>query len=246
MKVQIKSSGATVTRSARPATTAKRIVIRNHRGSARPVRNVTLNLRNAPVRTALLQLFQKAHRDYALDSSIDGVVSMRVTNVPFDRALRLLANSSSTPLTYSIDSGVYFLKARTTQAVRNNTPIVAQNDTVQQATEAEQVEQATTPVTPQVNFLGNTFTNGGIVPASSLPSFGYSPLNYPANYILPNASQSGFYGFGAGSPFGSPFGFNYYGNTGYVNPPAVNNGGQTTIQTGGATVTTNGNVINLP
>ncbi|MES2460081.1 MAG: hypothetical protein V4671_05815 [Armatimonadota bacterium] len=76
---------------------------------------VTLNLQNAPLREALEKLFAQTKSDFSLDGSVQGYVSLKVTDQPLESALRLLLNRSSVPLTYTKESGVYFIKPRRTR-----------------------------------------------------------------------------------------------------------------------------------
>ena len=205
--------------------------------------NVTLNFRNASVRTALIQLFRKAHRDYSLTEDVSGVVNLRITNKPLDQALRLIVNSSTVPLTYTVDSGVYFIRPRAIQATRGNTVVAqaepAQSDYSQQPNFPGQVENANTPVTPQINYLGNfnnqlNFAGGGVPGYPNLPTF----------YNTPFASQGGYYF----TPFNGGFGNTISSGTVVTAPVGAVNGG---TSNGQPVVTPNpntvgGNNITLP
>jgi hypothetical protein len=73
-------------------------------------RTVTMELKNAPVREAIQQLFLKAKVDYILDPNIVGTTTLKVTNVPFETALRLLIDGSDVPIYVTRDSGVYDIR----------------------------------------------------------------------------------------------------------------------------------------
>jgi len=77
-----------------------------------PPPTMTLEFRDAPLRAALEQLFANAKVDYSIDPSVQGYVNLKVTDIPFDNALKLMLRSSTVPLTYSIDNGVYIVKPR--------------------------------------------------------------------------------------------------------------------------------------
>ena len=106
--------------------------------SAPAPKNVTLDVRDAPLRQVLMQLFDKAKIDYALDNAVSGFVTIKVTNQPIDTVLRLILRSSETPLTYTITNGVYEIKPRTLAAAQPATlnvgippetaPLVASSD----------------------------------------------------------------------------------------------------------------------
>ncbi|MBC8143102.1 MAG: hypothetical protein H7Y38_16880 [Armatimonadetes bacterium] len=74
---------------------------------------VTLDLRGAPIRAALEQIFRVANVDFGIDPSVSGFVTLKVTDIPFESALRLILRSSDVPLTYSVEGGVYLVKPRT-------------------------------------------------------------------------------------------------------------------------------------
>jgi hypothetical protein len=73
---------------------------------------VTLDLRDAPVRDALEQLFKSAKVDYSIDPGVAGFVTLKITEQPFENALRLILRSAQIPLTYTKEGGVYLVKIR--------------------------------------------------------------------------------------------------------------------------------------
>ena len=78
---------------------------------------VTLDVRDAPIRQVLIQLFDKAKIDYSLDNAVQGFVTLKVTDQPFETVLRLVLRSAKTPLTYSVTDKVYEIKPRVLLAV---------------------------------------------------------------------------------------------------------------------------------
>ena len=74
---------------------------------------ITLDLRDAPIRTALTQLFDSAKAQYNLDNEINGFVTLKIVDQPFENALKLIIRTANPPLTYTIESGVYIVKPRT-------------------------------------------------------------------------------------------------------------------------------------
>jgi len=187
------------------------ITIVMHRRSARPAQNVTLNLRNAPVRTALMQMFQKAHRDYSLRGDIDGVVNLRVTDKPFSEALRLLANNSTTPLTYTLDSGVYFIRPRfqpvpvtNRENVASTAPEPAQSPVI--AATQEKVAENQAELSPMPRADAQTFG------ATVYPyGFGYNgvpglsnPVQYGGQFVYGGINPYLSYPPPGGIVFGTP------------------------------------------
>jgi len=73
---------------------------------------VTLDLRDAPIRSALEQLFSSAKVDYTLDNNVQGFVTMKVTEVPFETALKLIMRSASIPLTYTKENNIFIIRPR--------------------------------------------------------------------------------------------------------------------------------------
>jgi hypothetical protein len=74
--------------------------------------NVSLDLRDAPIRQALEQLFKNGGAQYVLDPNIQGFVTLNVRDQPFESALRLLLRSANPPLTYTRENGVYLVRPR--------------------------------------------------------------------------------------------------------------------------------------
>jgi len=77
---------------------------------------ITLDLRDAPVRQALEQLFNSAKVDFSIDNAVQGFVTLKITDQPFESALRLILRSSSVPLTYVKEGNVFIVKPRTIDA----------------------------------------------------------------------------------------------------------------------------------
>jgi hypothetical protein len=76
---------------------------------------VSLDLQNAPIREALEKLFRQTKSDFSLDGSVQGYVTLKVTDQPLESALRLIIARATVPLTYTKESGVYFIKPRRTR-----------------------------------------------------------------------------------------------------------------------------------
>ena len=75
--------------------------------------NITMELRDAPVRTSLEMIFKQAGiKSYVIENSVYGVISMNLSDQPFDNALKLVMRANTVPLTYTRENDVYIVKAR--------------------------------------------------------------------------------------------------------------------------------------
>jgi hypothetical protein len=88
------------------------------------VPNITIELNDSPIRTSLEMLFKQANiQNYVIDNNVAGFVSLRITDQPFELALKLVMRGASEPLTYIKENGVYIVKLRQiTQAPSNPAP----------------------------------------------------------------------------------------------------------------------------
>ena len=75
--------------------------------------NITMELRDAPVRSSLEMVFKQAGiKSYVIDNSVYGFVSMNLTDQPFENALKLIMRANTVPLTYTKENDVYIVKQR--------------------------------------------------------------------------------------------------------------------------------------
>src|SRR5438105_2796892 len=74
-------------------------------------KKVTLNLENADLRYALKLLFTSAGVNYTLDQTVQGTVTVALTDVQFRTALEsvLRSTQSQAPLTYRVEDNVYII-----------------------------------------------------------------------------------------------------------------------------------------
>jgi hypothetical protein len=88
------------------------------------VPNISIELNDSPIRTSLEMLFKQANiQNYVIDNNVAGFVSLRITDQPFELALKLVMRGASEPLTYIKENGVYIVKLRQiTQAPSNPAP----------------------------------------------------------------------------------------------------------------------------
>lgn len=119
-----------------------------------PLLPITLELRDTPIRDALTQMFNTAKVSYSIDPAVSGFVSIKVTELPFEDALRLVLRSATLPLTYTRESGVFLVKVR---------PITT---------------EVTRVAPPPATVAANT------APTTSGPQFEFLQLNYIDPYDL--------------------------------------------------------------
>ncbi len=75
--------------------------------------NITMELKDAPVRTSLEMIFKQAGiKSYVIENSVYGVISMNLSEQPFENALKLVIRANTIPLTYTKENDVYIVKAR--------------------------------------------------------------------------------------------------------------------------------------
>ena len=85
--------------------------------------NITMELRDAPVRTSLEMIFKQAGiKSYVIDNSVYGVISMNLSDQPFENALKLVMRANTIPLTYTKENDVYIVKARVFSEYKQPTP----------------------------------------------------------------------------------------------------------------------------
>ena len=75
--------------------------------------NITMELKDAPVRTSLEMIFKQAGiKSYVIENSVYGVISMNLTDQPFENSLKLVMRANTVPLTYTKENDIYIVKAR--------------------------------------------------------------------------------------------------------------------------------------
>ena len=75
--------------------------------------NITMELKDSPVRTSLEMIFKQAGiKSYVIENSVYGVISMNLTDQPFENSLKLVMRANTVPLTYTKENDVYIVKAR--------------------------------------------------------------------------------------------------------------------------------------
>jgi len=87
--------------------------------------NITMELKDAPVRTSLEMIFKQAGiKSYVIENSVYGVISMNLSEQPFENALKLVMRANTVPLTYTKENDVYIVKARVTAEYKQPAPEV--------------------------------------------------------------------------------------------------------------------------
>jgi hypothetical protein len=75
--------------------------------------NISLDLKDAPVRTTLEMAFKQAGiKNYVIDNSVNGFITMTITDQPFENTLKLIMRANTSPLTYTKENDVYIVKLR--------------------------------------------------------------------------------------------------------------------------------------
>jgi hypothetical protein len=85
--------------------------------------NITMELKDAPVRTSLEMIFKQAGiKSYVIENSVYGVISMNLSDQPFENSLKLVMRANTVPLTYTRENDVYIVKARVFTEYKQPTP----------------------------------------------------------------------------------------------------------------------------
>jgi hypothetical protein len=85
--------------------------------------NITMELRDAPVRTSLEMIFKQAGiKSYVIENNVYGVISMNLSDQPFENSLKLVMRANTVPLTYTKENDVYIVKARVFTEYKRPTP----------------------------------------------------------------------------------------------------------------------------
>ena len=75
--------------------------------------NITLELKDAPVRTTVEMMFKQAGiKNYVIDNSVAGFVTMKLEDQPFENSLKLVMRAATIPLTYLKENDVWIVKSR--------------------------------------------------------------------------------------------------------------------------------------
>jgi type II secretory pathway component GspD/PulD (secretin) len=85
--------------------------------------NITLELKDAPVRTTVEMIFKQAGiKNYVIDNSVAGFVTMKLEDQPFENSLKLVMRANTIPLTYLKENDVWIVKSRRIKIEANPDP----------------------------------------------------------------------------------------------------------------------------
>ena len=85
--------------------------------------NITLDLKDAPVRSTIEMIFKQANiKNYVIDNSVAGFITMTITEQPFENSLKLIMRANTIPLTYTKENDVYIVKTRTIEKQNPKVP----------------------------------------------------------------------------------------------------------------------------
>jgi type II secretory pathway component GspD/PulD (secretin) len=77
--------------------------------------NISVDLKDAPVRTTLEMMFKQAGiKNYVIENSVAGFVTMKLEDQPFENSLKLVMRAATVPLTYTKENNVWIVKQRIT------------------------------------------------------------------------------------------------------------------------------------
>jgi hypothetical protein len=85
--------------------------------------NITLELKDAPVKTTLEMMFKQAGiKNYVIENSVTGFVTMNLSDQPFENSLKLVMRANTLPLTYAKENDVWIVKSRRIKIEANPDP----------------------------------------------------------------------------------------------------------------------------
>lgn len=98
------------------AATAGQAPVSSGAPSAAPTHSigvrVSLDAVYNPTVAALYTLFNDSHKNYVVAPEVKGFVTLRLIDVPLDKALNILAGANSEPLEWSVQDGIYHIRPR--------------------------------------------------------------------------------------------------------------------------------------
>jgi hypothetical protein len=89
--------------------------------------NISVDLKDAPVRTTLEMMFKQAGiKNYVIENSVAGFVTMKLEEQPFENSLKLVMRAATVPLTYTKENNVWIVKQRIfTETMPNPVPDIS-------------------------------------------------------------------------------------------------------------------------
>lgn len=93
--------------------------------------NISLDIKDAPVRTTLEMIFKQAGiKSYVIDNSVRGFLTMTLTDQPFENTLKLVMRANTVPLSYTKENDVYIVKERVSTPTPQETPVLSLSNPV--------------------------------------------------------------------------------------------------------------------
>ena len=87
--------------------------------------NITIDIKDAPVRTTLEMMFKQAEiKNYVIDNSVSGFITMKLTDIEFENSLKIVMRNSYPALTYTKENDVWIVKARVITEYKQSLPEV--------------------------------------------------------------------------------------------------------------------------
>jgi hypothetical protein len=85
--------------------------------------NISVDLKDAPVRTTLEMMFKQAGiKNYVIDNSVVGFITMTLEDQPFENSLKLVMRAATVPLTYTKENNVWIVKERVFTEYKQQAP----------------------------------------------------------------------------------------------------------------------------
>jgi type II secretory pathway component HofQ len=85
--------------------------------------NISVDLKDSPVRTTLEMMFKQAGiKNYVIENSVAGFVTMKLEDQPFENSLKLVMRAATVPLTYTKENDVWIVKSRVFTEFKNTSP----------------------------------------------------------------------------------------------------------------------------
>jgi hypothetical protein len=85
--------------------------------------NISVDLKDSPVRTTLEMMFKQAGiKNYVIENSVAGFVTMKLEDQPFENSLKLVMRAATIPLTYTKENDVWIVKSRRIKIEANPDP----------------------------------------------------------------------------------------------------------------------------
>jgi hypothetical protein len=177
----------------------------------------SVDLRDAPVRSALEQLFREAKLDFVIAPDVQGTVTMTLKDLPLEQVLKIICRSNSIPLTFTKEGKRYEVKVRKA-SVNTQTPEVrVPEPPATTAANYEVINLQHLDPRQLTGILGNIIMLPTAYEARYGGAQGSTNTNGAPNGNANNANRQGNPG-GNGSNLGSNLGGNFgfqNGNGGY-------------------------------